>query len=89
LKLAWLSASYSIRFVDKAYTNQANTRYYDSYRLDDFHIGLNLNISKHWRVSSSLKIDNVRDVDYVLMTHYPMPGRQWSFFTKIAFGLKE
>ena len=89
LNLGWLSASYSIRFVDKAYTNQANTRFYDSYRLDDFRIGTDINISKYWRLSADVKIDNIRNVDYVLMTHYPMPKRQWSFFIKIAYGIKE
>ena len=73
LNLGWLSAAYSIRFVDKAYTNQANTRFYDSYSLDDFRIGTDINISKYWRFSADAKIDNVRNVDYVLMTHYPMP----------------
>ena len=81
-----LNLSYSIRQVDKAYTNEANTRYYDGYRVADFAAGLNLRLNDLWQISADYRLYNVRDKSYVLMTHYPMPGREWNVGIKISFG---
>lgn len=86
LNYGLLNLSYSIRKVDKAYTNEANTRYYDAYGVDDFAAGVNLELAHNWRISADLKLYNVRDESYVLMTHYPMPGREWNIGLKISYG---
>ncbi len=77
--------SYSIRLVDRAYTNEANTRFYDAYRLDDARVGLEAGISRSWTLTAEVKVENIRDVNYVLITHYPMPGREWHFYLGINF----
>ncbi|MCP4704783.1 MAG: TonB-dependent receptor, partial [candidate division Zixibacteria bacterium] len=84
INLSPLFCSYSIRLVDRAFNVKANSRPpYPAYRLDDVHFGLNYDLSNNWQVSLSAKIDNIYNSNYVLMTHYPMPGRQWN----ISFGL--
>ena len=46
-------------------------------------LGLKIKYANNWLVSLSAKIDNIYDSNYVLMMHYPMPGRHWS----ISIGL--
>ncbi|MBN1212961.1 MAG: TonB-dependent receptor plug domain-containing protein [candidate division Zixibacteria bacterium] len=81
-----LDASYSVRLVDKTYILKANTKYYDSYRLDDVRLGIAKSINGHWVVGLDLSVYNLRDEDYVLLTHYPMPGREWNVGLKISYG---
>jgi len=81
-----LDASYSVRLVDKTYILKANTKYYDSYRLDDIHLGISKSLNGHWLVGLDLSVYNLRDEDYVLLTHYPMPGREWNVGLKISYG---
>lgn len=85
----FLNISYSIRWVDRAYTNTSNTKYYNSYRIDDLHIGLKFDIARIWRVTAGYDLNNVWDESYVLMTHYPMPGREWNIELKIAYGIHD
>jgi len=80
-----ISGAYSVRFVDKAFINEANTRYYDRYRLDDIRFSASFEIRESWLLSTYWQINNIRDIDYVLMTHYPMPGREWQAGLKIKF----
>jgi len=89
LNVSPLFCSYSIRLVDFAYTNKANTRYYDSYRLDDVRLGLNYDLSDNWQVSILAEIENIFDTDYVLMTHYPMSGRQWKIFVGLNYNIRK
>ncbi|MDD5426413.1 MAG: TonB-dependent receptor [candidate division Zixibacteria bacterium] len=86
LDMKGLFAAYSVRLVDKTYILKANTKYYDSYRLDDIRLGVTKNINGHWKLGMDLKIYNISDADYVLLTHYPMPGREWHFGFKVAYG---
>ncbi len=85
----FLNASYNIRWVDSVFTLEANTKYYKDYRLDDLKIGAELKIARMWKLQFDYRLNNVRDVDYVLMTHYPMPGREWEFGFTISYGLNE
>lgn len=84
LDYKFMNASYSIRRVALVYILEANTKYYDGYRLDDLFLGLKYNITNNWRIRFDFRLNNVRDISYVLLTHYPMPGREW----QIALGLK-
>ncbi len=81
--------SYSIRMVDKAYTLEANPRPYPSYRLDDINFGMDYNLSDHWQLKLTAKIENLNNFDYVLMTFYPMPGRQSSLFVGLNYNLRK
>jgi len=81
-----LLLSYSVRSVDRAYTNSANTRYYEAYRVDDLTAGVQLGLNDSWKAGVDLKLNNVWDESYVLMTHYPMPGREWYLGVKLTYG---
>jgi len=89
LNISPLFCSYSVRLVDHAFTNRANTRYYDAYRLDDARLGLSYDLSESWQISAHAEIENIFNTDYVLMTHYPMPERQWSIFVGINYNLRK
>ncbi len=84
----YLYGSYSIRRCDKAYTLESNNKYYAAYRVDDLHIGARYVFNCKWNVSADLKFFNIRDENYVLITHYPMPGREWYFGLTIKYGIK-
>jgi outer membrane cobalamin receptor len=79
--------SYSIRLCDRVYILEANTKYYPAYRIDDLQLGAKYNIKTNWQIRTDLKIYNIRDIDYILLTHYPMPGREWHFQLSITYGL--
>ncbi|MBN2225859.1 MAG: TonB-dependent receptor [candidate division Zixibacteria bacterium] len=87
--LKYVSGSYAIRWCDRAYTNEANTSYYDAYRVDDLTVGVRYDPTSTIELSADVTINNIRDVDYVLITHYPMPGREWRFGIGITFGLEK
>lgn len=84
----FLYVSYSIRWVDSAYTLAANTKYYEAYRLDDLHMGVKFRVAHLWSLTADLLLNNIRDESYVLITHYPMPGREWDFRLGITYGAK-
>lgn len=86
LKYKPLTLSYSVRSVDRAYTNSANTKYYGAYRVDDFSAAVQFDIADVWRAGVDFKLKNVGDESYVLMTHYPMPGREWYLGVKLTYG---
>ena len=86
LEYKGLDASYSVRLVDKTYILKANTKYYDSYRLDDLRLGISKSINGHWIAGLDFSVYNLRDEDFVLLTHYPMPGREWNVGLKISYG---
>ena len=80
-------ATYRIRWVDIRYSKEANTKWYDAYRLDD----LDLAFTAVWsRVSieATGRIRNVNDADYVLIGHYPMPGREWGIDVAATYRIK-
>ncbi|MFH1701105.1 MAG: TonB-dependent receptor [Candidatus Zixiibacteriota bacterium] len=75
---------YSIRLVDKRYALDANTKWYDSYRIDDFHIGLQLKHS-NIGIETMYRIKNLRDEKYTLIGQFPMPGRDWSIDLSLTY----
>jgi len=84
----YLYVAYNIRLVDKRYSLANNEKYYDAYRLDDLTLGARLNLNHLWRCSLEYRINNLHDEDYVLITHYPMPGREWEVGFKISYGIE-
>lgn len=87
LDYKFLSASYSIRMVDSAFILPANTKYYDSYRVDDLRLGLRFDIGGRWQISTDYELHNVQNESYVLIAGYPMPGREWNFGLEIRYGV--
>jgi len=83
-----VAISYSVRLVDKVYILKANTKYYSGYRLDDLKINLSRDIIKHWAVSLDYNLYNILDEDYVLISQYPMPGREWQVGVSITYSNK-
>jgi len=80
-----LSLAYSIREVGRRYATDANTRWYDAYRLDDFAAIWKFPITDRWLVTCDYRLNNLRNEDYVLITHYPMPGRSHEVGVKASF----
>ncbi|MEE9441362.1 MAG: TonB-dependent receptor [candidate division Zixibacteria bacterium] len=75
---------YSIRLVDKRYSLDANTKWYDAYRIDDCYIALKLNYS-NIRIETVYRIKNLRDENYTLIGQFPMPGRDWSIDLSLTY----
>ena len=84
----FLELAYTVRVVDSAFTKQENTRYYPGYRVDDFTARLTLPVFDLWRLSLDYRLYNTRDKSYVLLTHYPMPGREWHFGVRLEYGFE-
>ncbi len=87
VKYKYIQGSYSVRLVDRVYTNDANTRYYDGYRIDDLAFGVRFDINHTWEFSSDVALNNIRDVDYETISNYPMPGKDWKIGLGIIFKL--
>jgi outer membrane cobalamin receptor len=79
---------YSVRHVGRRYALENNKKYYDAYTVVDINVGGRLSLSSQWRLELSYDLANALDEDYVLIAHYPMPGREWRLGLKIAFGAK-
>ena len=84
-----LFASYTIRQVGRRYALENNEKWYEAYRLDDITGGMSVNLSKKWRILFDWRLFNACDEDYVLITHHPMPGREYSVGLKLSYGLKD
>ena len=84
-----IKISYSVRLVDKVYILKANTKYYRGYRLDDLKIGLSRDFAGHWTVGLDYNLYNVLDEDYVLISQYPMPGREWQVGVSLNYHIQK
>jgi len=87
LNHSFLYGSYSVRLVGKRYSLPNNQKYFDAYRLDDLMLGLRLQPWRSWEVDVNLRVNNLRDESYVLISHFPMPGREFEFGLRVTFGL--
>lgn len=81
-----LRGSYRVRLVDIRYNREANTRWYDAYRVDDASVGFKTTVSG-LTFQASYAIDNLNGTDYVLIGHYPMPRRQWGIACSLTYDL--
>ncbi|MFH2035132.1 MAG: TonB-dependent receptor [Candidatus Zixiibacteriota bacterium] len=79
-------AAYSSRLVGKAFINSANTDFYPGYSVDDMTIGLNFKISSLVKISTDYRLSNMSDENYLLMSNFPMPGRDWSVGFRLSYG---
>ncbi|MFH1374295.1 MAG: TonB-dependent receptor [bacterium] len=82
-------ASYAVRLVDIRYALSSNTRWYDAYRIDDLGFGLKVGFYEHWRLAFDVKVYNLNDESYVLMTHCPMPDSEWDIGLKLSYGVQQ
>ncbi len=80
----WFLISYGVRRVDRRYAKEANTKFYDSYRLDDLRLVVRQTIGR-WRFQTEYKVYNARGENYTLITHYPMPPRQWQAGMSVTY----
>ncbi len=82
-----LYGSYSVRLVGRRYSLPNNQKYFDAYRLDNLMLGLRLQPWSSWEADINLRVNNLRDESYVLISHFPMPGREVEFGLRVTFGL--
>ena len=75
-----------MRSVGRRYALENNQKFYDSYSVIDMNLGARLSLSRLWRVELSSDLRNASDEDYVLVAHYPMPGREWHIGLRLEFG---
>lgn len=78
--------SYSIRLVDIRYSTDANTKWYDAYRIDDAGVGVEFGISAA-TLKAGYRVKNLNGEDYELIGGYPMPGREWGIDLSLAYKL--
>jgi len=81
-----LHGEYTVRLVDVRYANDANTKWFGAYRVDDVTCGIKADISA-LKLDASYRAENVWGENYVLIGHYPMPGRQWGINLSLSYRL--
>jgi len=78
--------SYGVRLVDIRYSTEANTKWYDAYRVDDAGAGVEFNVSSA-TVKAGYRVKNLNSEEYELIGGYPMPGREWGIDFSLTFKL--
>ena len=86
LDIRFVFADLGVRSVGRRYALVSNQKYFDAYSVIDAGIGGRVSLSRLWRVEATYDVGNVSNEDYVLIAHYPMPGREWTFGLKVEFG---
>ncbi len=87
LRIWKLKGSYSVRLVDIRYNREANTKWYDAYGVDDMNLGFETGISK-FRFETTYRVRNLHGEHYVLIGHYPMPGREWGIDVSLSYRME-
>jgi vitamin B12 transporter len=82
-----LKGSYSVRLVDIRYNREANTKWYDAYRVDDMSLGFDTRISR-FRFETTYGVRNLHGEHYILIGHYPMPGREWGIDVSLSYRME-
>jgi outer membrane cobalamin receptor len=79
-----LKTSYGVRLVDIRYAKDANTKWYDAYRIDTWSCRLARTFGK---INGELtaRVDNLLDENYVLIGHYPMPKSEWGIECAVTY----
>ncbi len=83
-KLWKFFADYDIRLVARRFANDANTRYYDHYRIDNLRIGAEHEFG-HITARLSYRADNLQNEAYTLINQHPMPGRHWGINAQLSY----
>jgi outer membrane cobalamin receptor len=76
---------YSSRLVGRRWATEANTKWYDGYRLDELHLSARIPVSSSWALAGDVAVKNLLDEHYVIITHHPMPGRNWRAGVAISY----
>jgi outer membrane cobalamin receptor len=79
--------SYSIRKVGVRYTNDANTKSYGAYQVQDIAGAVRFDFFRRWQMDLNYAVSNIGDEQYVLIAQHPMTGREHTFGLKISYGL--
>ncbi len=77
-------ASYDIRWVGKRFAKENNQKWYEAYRLDDLRLGGRFPVGR-WRLQLEYRAYNLRDEQYTLISHYPMPPREWHVEASLSY----
>ncbi len=78
--------SYGVRLVDIRYSTDANTKWYDAYRVDDAGVGVEFGVSAA-TVRAGYRVKNLNGEEYELIGGYPMPGREWGIDLSLTYTL--
>ncbi len=78
--------SYSVRLVDIRYSTDANTKWYDAYRVDDAGVGIEFGVSSA-TFKAGYRVKNLNGEEYELIGGYPMPGREWGVDLSLTYKL--
>lgn len=76
LRIWKFQGQYSIRSVGRRYSLEANTKWYDEYRVDDTDFGFEIE-SRRLTFAAQYQVKNLNAERYVIIGQYPMPGRGW------------
>jgi iron complex outermembrane receptor protein len=69
-------------FTGKRYITVDNSKYLQSYFINNFSAGIKFNL-KSSSIDMNFNIDNLFNINYQSIAYYPLPGR--SYFIKILF----
>jgi outer membrane receptor protein involved in Fe transport len=64
----------------------SNSVSYPGYRVHDCAAGIDWGIGRLIAFKAALRIDNLTNEQYVVVTQYPMPGRQTSISLSLTYG---
>ncbi|MFH1686153.1 MAG: TonB-dependent receptor [bacterium] len=87
LRASGFFAGYRVRLVGRRYANEANTKWYEGYRVDDFNIGCEWSWLDCWQVRLEYRAENVLGEEYVLISQHPMPGVEHNVSLQVKYGL--
>ncbi|MCP4567396.1 MAG: TonB-dependent receptor [FCB group bacterium] len=79
-----LQAAYRVRLVDIRYNIASNIKWYPAYRIDDFDLKYTTAF-KGVDVETRVLVKNLRDMDYTLIGHHPMPGREYGLKISLSY----
>lgn len=78
--------SYGVRMVDVRYSTDANTKWYDAYRVDNAALGVEFSVSSA-TLKAGYRVENLNGEEYELIGGYPMPGREWGVDVSLTYEL--
>jgi iron complex outermembrane receptor protein len=70
-------SSWVSNFIGRRYITTDNTGYLPGYFLNDFLTGIKLNLKGNF-LDINFDVDNVFNINYQSIAHYPLPGRSYS-----------
>ncbi len=85
LDISPVRVQYATRLIGRRWATEANTKWYDGHRLDDLDLSVTVPASSSISVTGEVGVRNLLDEDYAIITHHPMPGRNWRVGLGVTF----